>query len=292
MTEHAPKKAVVTAGTGGIGLETALGLARQGWDVTVVARDEARGEAAVARIDEAAGRRAGRFVRADLASLAETRRLGERLAAEGALDLLVNNVGGMWTDRWENPEGIEASIVLNHLSPYVLTEALLDALAAAAPSRVVNVTSSAIAAAQTVFDDAEPPGPHYGLAVTGRAKLAHLAYSMELAGRLEPRGVTVLSADPGAAATENASHMTIDILPPALRPHWEQIRKGVSAPVASAAAGPLAAATDPALEGRTGVVVGPAGTVDGTLSAFVTPELTEAVRIWTAKLMATVGRSS
>lgn len=246
----------------------------------------------MARVDEAAGRRAGRFVRADLSSLAETRRLGERLAGEGGLDLLVNNVGGMWTDRRENPEGIEASIALNHLSPYVLTEELLDALAAAAPSRIVNVTSSAIAAAQTVFDEAEPPGPHYGLAVTGRAKLAHLAYTLELAGRLEPRGVAVLAADPGAAATDNAAQMTIDILPPALRPHWEQIQQGVSAPVAAAATGPLAAATDPALEGRTGLVVGPAGTVDDTLLAFVTPELTESVRTWTAKLMATAGRPS
>ncbi|MFJ8881932.1 SDR family NAD(P)-dependent oxidoreductase [Streptomyces sp. NPDC102402] len=292
MNERTPKRAVVTAATGGIGMETALGLARQGWDVTVVARDEGRGGAAVARIDEAAGRRAGRFVRADLSSLAETRRIGERLAGEGPLDLLVNNVGGMWTDRRESPEGIEASIVLNHLSPRVLTEVLLDALAAAAPSRVVNVTSSAIAAAQTVFDDAEPPGPHYGLAVTGRAKLAHLAYSMELAGRLGPRGVTVLAADPGAAATDNAAQMTIEILPPALRPHWEQIQKGVSAPVASAATGPLAAATDPALEGRTGLVIGPTGTVDDTLLAFVTPELTEAVRAWTAGLMATAAQRS
>ncbi|MFI2779271.1 SDR family NAD(P)-dependent oxidoreductase [Streptomyces sp. ALB3] len=291
MTEHAPR-AVVTAGTGGIGLETALGLARQGWDLTLVARDPGRGEAAVARVDEAAGRRAGRFVGADLSSLAETRRLGERLAGDGGLDLLVNNVGGMWTGRRETSEGVEASIALNHLSPYVLTEALLDSLAAAAPSRVVTVTSSAIAAAQTVFDDAEPPGPHYGLAATGRAKLAHLAYTMELAGRLGPRGVSVLAADPGAAATDNAAQMTIDILPPALRPHWDAILKGVSAPVADAARAPLAAATDPALEGRTGLVVGPDGTVDDTLLAYVTPELTKAVSRWTAELLATAARPS
>ncbi|MFE4213731.1 SDR family NAD(P)-dependent oxidoreductase [Streptomyces sp. NPDC056844] len=291
MTEHAPR-AVVTAGTGGIGLETALGLARRGWDVTLVARDPARGEAAVARVDEAAGRPAGRFVRADLSSLAATRRLGERLAAEGALDLLVNNVGGMWTERWESPEGIEGSIALNHLSPYVLTGTLLDALAAAAPSRVVNVTSSAVNAAQAVFEDAEPPGPHYGLPATGRAKLAHLAHSMELAGRLAPRGISVIAADPGAAATGNAALMTPDILPPAMRPFWEQIQKGVSAPVAAAATGPLAAALDPALEGRTGLVVGPDGTVDDTLLAFVTPEVTEAVRRWTAELMAAAGQAS
>ncbi|MER7923021.1 SDR family NAD(P)-dependent oxidoreductase [Streptomyces sp. NPDC096057] len=280
------KKAVVTGGTGGIGLETAIGLAAEGWDVTVVGRDAARGAAAVARIDEAAGREAGRFVAADLSCLADTVALGRRLADEGPLHLLVNNAGGMWVRRWESPEGIEGSVALNHLSPYVLTEELLGALTAAAPSRIVNVTSAAINAAQPVFDEVEPPGPHYGLAATGRAKLAHLAHTVDLAERLAPSGVSVFAADPGAAATGNAAQMTIDILPPALRPHWEQIRQGVSAPVAAAAKAPLTAATDPGLEGTTGVVIGPTGEADGRLLGFVTPEVTAAVRTWTAKLLA------
>lgn len=144
--------------------------------------------------------------------------LGERLAGEGGLDLLVNNVGGMWTERRESPEGIELSIALNHLSPCILTGALTDALAEAAPSRIVNVTSGAVAAAQGVFDEAEPPGPHYGLAATGRAKLAHLAHTVELAERLRPRGISVFAADPGAAATDNAAQMTVDILPPRCDP--------------------------------------------------------------------------
>ena len=279
MTAQA-KKAVVTGGTRGIG------LANQGWDVTVVARDGARGDAAVARIDEAAGRGAGRFIVADLSSLAETRQLGRRLAAEGALHLLVNNVGGMWVRRWESAEGIEGSVVLNHLSPYVLTEELLGALTAGAPSRIVNVTSAAIASAQPVFDDIEPPGPHYGMAATGRAKLAHLVHTLDLAERLRPSGVSVLAADPGAAATDNAAQMTIDILPPALRPHWEQIRQGVSAPVTAAVKASLTAATAPGLEGSTGLVIGPSGEPDTKLLDFVTPQLADVVRAWTARLLA------
>ncbi|MFC8511843.1 SDR family NAD(P)-dependent oxidoreductase [Streptomyces sp. NPDC057257] len=280
------KKAVVTGGTGGIGLETAVGLAADGWDVTVVGRDGARGDAAVARIDEAARREAGHFVAADLSCLADTGALGRRLAAEGPLHLLVNNVGGMWVRRWESPEGIEGSVALNHLSPYVLTEELLGALTAGAPSRIVNVTSAAINAAQPVFDDIDPPGPHYGLAATGRAKLAHLAHTMDLAERLKPSGVSVFAADPGAAATDNAAGMTIDILPPALRPHWEQIRYGVSAPVSTAAKAPLTAATDPGLEGSTGLVIGPTGEANGRLLGFVTPQVADSVRTWTAKLLA------
>ncbi|WP_416973050.1 SDR family NAD(P)-dependent oxidoreductase [Streptomyces sp. 4F14] len=281
------KKAVVTGGTGGIGLETAVGLAAEGWDVTVVGRDAARGDAAVARIDASAGRAAGRFLAAELSSLARTRALGRRLAAEGPLDLLVNNAGGMWVTRWESPEGVEAGIALNHLSPYVLTEELLDALAAGAPSRIVNVTSSAVEAAQPVYDEMEPPGPYYGLAATGRAKLAHLVHTLDLAERMKPRGVSVFAADPGPADTANAAAMTIDILPPAMRPHWEMIRQAVSGPVPDAARSPLAAATDPALEGSTGVVLDSDGRPDDKLTAPITPELADAVRSWTAGLLAT-----
>ncbi|NBF00192.1 SDR family NAD(P)-dependent oxidoreductase [Nonomuraea sp. KC401] len=282
MSEHV-RKAVVTAGTGGIGMETAAGLAAQGWDVTVVGRDPDRGAAATARLEEAAGRATGRFLRADLSSLSGTRALADRLAAEGPLHLLVNNVGGMWTRRWEGAGGIEASLVLNHLSPYVLTEALLDALNAGAPSRIVNVTSSAIMAAEPVFEEAEPPGPYYGMAATGRAKLAHLVHTMDLAGRLGGQGIQVVAVDPGPAATPNAAQMTIDILPPQMRPLWDQVQEWVTRPVTEAGAAVLAACTGPSH--GAGVVIGPSGAPDDSLLQYLTEDVTQAVRAWTPRLL-------
>ncbi|CAL9640654.1 hypothetical protein SUDANB145_06324 [Streptomyces sp. enrichment culture] len=149
----------------------------------------------------------------------------------------------------------------------------------------MNITSGAIATAQAVFDEMDPPGPHYGMATTGQAKLAHLVHTLDLAERLRGTGVSVPAADPGPAATDNAAQMTIDIIPPALRPHWEQIRQGVTTPVADAARAPPAAACDPQLHGRTGVVIGSAGTPDDALLGFVTPEVTAGVRQWTARLL-------
>ncbi len=72
------------------------------------------------------------------------------------------------------------------------------------------------------------------------------------------------------------------------RPHWEQIRQGVTTPVADAARAPLAAACDPQLDGRTGVVIGSAGMPDDTLLGLVTPEVAAAVRRWTARLLGPV----
>ncbi|MGW2857627.1 SDR family NAD(P)-dependent oxidoreductase, partial [Streptomyces sp. NPDC001215] len=190
--------AVVTAGTAGIGLETALGLAEAGLEVTVVGRDTERGARAVERINATAPLHSARFLAADLASLDAVRALADRIAADGPLTVLVNNVGAMFPDRRDSVDGIEATFAVNHLSPYLLTELLLSELRAAAPSRIVNVTSGAIGVAKRVFDAVEPPGGYYGFHWYGRAKLANLAYTLELAGRLEGTGVSVFAADPGA----------------------------------------------------------------------------------------------
>ncbi len=188
------ERAVVTAGTGGIGLETAKGLARHGFAVTVVGRNAERGTSAIKEIAAVATGAAPRFVTADLASLGQVRALAAHLAAEGPLKVLVNNVGAMFPQRRQTVDGIESSFAVNHLSPYLLTELLLDRLQAAAPSRIVNVTSAAVKAAKRTFDAAEPPGGYYGFHWYGRAKLAHLAYTLHLAERLHGTGVTVFAA--------------------------------------------------------------------------------------------------
>jgi NAD(P)-dependent dehydrogenase (short-subunit alcohol dehydrogenase family) len=276
------QQAVVTAGTRGIGVEVAVELSRRGYAVTVVGRDPDHGEEAVRRIGDA------RFIQADLSVLAEVRALGERLAAEGPVHLLVNNIGGMWSRRWQTADGIEASFALNHLSPTVLTETLIDALRAGGPSRIVDVTSSSITAAlltgTPAYDDVEP-GEYYGMAVSGRAKLAHLAYNQELADRLRGTGISVFAADPGAAATPNAAEMTPEILPPPLRPHWEQIAQGVQRPAAEAARSIVFAATDPSLTGETGLVIDPECTPSDALTGALTPDLMAAARTLTERVL-------
>jgi NAD(P)-dependent dehydrogenase (short-subunit alcohol dehydrogenase family) len=276
------QRALVTGGTRGIGVEVALGLSRAGYSVTVVGRDPEHGRQAAVRIGDA------RFIQADLSALAEVRGLGERLAAEGPLHLLVNNVGGMWPCRWQTADGIEASFALNHLSPLVLTEALIGAILAAHPSRIVDVTSASIQVALLAgtpsYDEVEP-GEYFGMAVSGRAKLAHLAYAMELARRLRGTGVSVFAADPGPAATPNAGEMRPEILPPALREHWDQVHQGVRRPAAEAARSVLFAATDPSLAGQTGLVIDPDCSASAALAATLSPGLTAAVNALTERAL-------
>jgi NAD(P)-dependent dehydrogenase (short-subunit alcohol dehydrogenase family) len=272
-------RAVVTGGTGGIGLETAVGLAEAGYEVTVVGRDADRGARAVARIGTGA-----RFVAADLASLDAVRALAARLAADGPLNLLVNNVGAFFADRQSTPDGVEATFAVNHLSPYLLTELMLDSLRAGAPSRVVNVTSGSVRVAKRHFDAVEPPGGYYGFHWYGRAKLANLAYTLDLAERLRGTGVSVFAADPGGAATgmTDGTMRSPKIVSPGLRLLWPVVRKvferATSGPAALAARSSIFAATDVSLDGRTGLVIGPHARPVAPFRAGADPAVAAAVR--------------
>lgn len=278
------RTAVVTAGTAGIGLETALGLAWAGFEVTVVGRSAERGARAVDRINAAAPSHPAQFLAADLSSLDAVRAAADRIAARGPLTVLVNNVGAMFPDRQDSIDGIEATFAVNHLSPYLLTELLLPALRAGAPSRIVNVTSGAIGVAKRAFDAVEPPGGYYGFHWYGRAKLANLAYTLQLAYRLEHTGVSVFAADPGGAATDMTNGTLRDprIVSPGLRLLWPLVRRkferSTSGPASEAAKPSIFAATDGSLTGRTGVVIGPRAHPVAPFRAATEPRVAEAVR--------------
>ncbi|WP_306278317.1 SDR family NAD(P)-dependent oxidoreductase [Streptomyces malaysiensis] len=185
-----------------------------------------------ARINAVGPATAARFISADLASLSEVRDLADRVVADGALSVLVNNVGAMFDDRRVTPDGIEASFALNHLSRYLLTELLLPALRAGAPSRVVNVTSGSVRIPTGRIDTAEQKGGYYGLHAYGRAKLANLAYTPDMWPCLAP--VTGHHESPSRRGTEPHIRHTTSRRPPA----EEFPRPGASMPITQPQAAP------------------------------------------------------
>src|SRR6476646_6754245 len=99
VEEHMTKTAVVTAGTAGIGLETALGLAAAGFAVTVVGRNPRSGARPIELVNAPGPAHPARFLSADLGSLDDVRALAAAL--EGPVNVLVNNVGAMFPERRE-----------------------------------------------------------------------------------------------------------------------------------------------------------------------------------------------
>lgn len=195
---------VVTGASAGIGKATALGLARMGARVGIVARSRERGEAARAEVmREAAGGAGVELFLADLSIQAEVRRLAAEIRERcPRLHVLVNNAAVYTPKRPLSPDGIELQFAVNHLAPFLLTNLLLDVLARSAPSRVVTVSSEAQRTSPLEWDDLQGERRYRGLRAYATTKLANLLFTRELARRLADTGVTANAVHPGVVGTE------------------------------------------------------------------------------------------
>jgi NAD(P)-dependent dehydrogenase (short-subunit alcohol dehydrogenase family) len=192
------KVCVVTGASGAIGRETVAELARRGATVVMLCHTRERGERA--RDELAAATGAGdrlEVAAADLASQADVRRAaGEVVARHPQLHALVNNAGVILRHREETADGIERTFATNYLGHFLLTQLLLDALQAGAPSRIVNVAS--VTGRYSIdFDDVELRRKYSAMTAGSQSKLALVLFTVELARRLEGTGVCVNAMHPG-----------------------------------------------------------------------------------------------
>jgi retinol dehydrogenase 12 len=190
---------MVTGANSGIGLETAVALARGGAHVLVTARDEARGADAVEQIRARTDTGSVELVPLDLSSLASVRACADDVASRtDRLHVLVNNAGAVFGAREETEDGFEATIGVNHLGPFLLTHLLVPRLAAAGSARVVTVASSAHRHAELDLDDLMwRSRPYRSMVAYGTSKLANVLFARELARHVAHHGITSTSIHPG-----------------------------------------------------------------------------------------------
>lgn len=206
---------VVTGATSGIGFETARGIARQGACVVIVGRNPDKCRGAVESIRQDTGNPNVDFLVADLSAQADIRRVaGEIEARCPRLHVLVNNVGGLFLNGQVSADGIEMTLALNHLGPYLLTRLVLPILRASAPARIVNVSSFAHLGARLDPSDLR----FAGWQGYTRSKLANILFTYEVARRLDGTGVTANALSPGLVAS-NFGLNNRGVLP-LMRPLW------------------------------------------------------------------------
>ena len=119
--------------------------------------------------------------------------------------MLVNNAGLVQSRRAETPDGIELTLAVNHLAPFLLTNLLLDLLRESAPSRIVTVSSEASRGARIDFEDLQSERRYRAFKVYGMTKLANILFTYELAERLEGTGVVANCLHPGGVNTNFAN---------------------------------------------------------------------------------------
>ncbi|MBZ9704650.1 MULTISPECIES: SDR family NAD(P)-dependent oxidoreductase [unclassified Mesorhizobium] len=233
------KTILITGSTDGVGRVVAQRLGAGGARVLVHGRDAARGKATVADIEAAGGK--AEFFAADLASLAEVRRLAEAVREKTArLDILINNAGvgtaGQNAKRQVSADGYELRFAVNYLAGFLLTEGLLPLLKASAPARIVNVASAGQQAID--FSDVMLTHGYSGVRAYCQSKLAQILFTIDLAEQLKGSGVTVNALHP-------ASYMNTTMVRQAGVTPWSSVETGAEAIVNLA--------TSPALEARSGL---------------------------------------
>lgn len=189
--------ALLTGATNGIGAAAAVELASRGWHVLVHGRDPQRGEAVVARAQEAGGD--ATFFRADFANREAVRDLADEVRDHtDRLDALVLNAGIASDPCRLVWDGVEETFAVNQGAPYLLTHELVDLLEQSAPARVVATSSTVHTRGELDFagpEDIDCAGDTDTLDRYARSKLANLAFVMELADRTDD--VTVNAFHPG-----------------------------------------------------------------------------------------------
>jgi NAD(P)-dependent dehydrogenase (short-subunit alcohol dehydrogenase family) len=215
---------LVTGATSGIGFHTARELAARGASVFITGRDQGRGGDAVKAIASAAGHARVAFIQADHSTVGANGRLGEtmteRLGELGLaprLDVLVNNVGGIFATRTVTADGYEATLAVNFLAPVVLTHSVLPLLRFGGSARCVNVTSSLGWLARQVGDsllaDIQSTREYVGIRAHARAKLLTAAWTLAFSRRQAGTGLVAATVNPGMAWTAMTQALTPQVVP-------------------------------------------------------------------------------
>lgn len=207
------RRAIVTGGGSGIGVETVRALASAGAEVTIAVRDPGQGARAAQDVVGTTGSTAVRVARLDLLDL-------DSVAAfvadwDGPLDLLINNAGVMALPQLTlTDHGWETQFATNHLGHFALTVGLHDALAAAPDgARIVSVSSTGHLASPVHFEDIHFAQREYDpWQAYGQSKTANVLLAVEATRRWADEGIVANALMPGGIMTNLQRHVSADVI--------------------------------------------------------------------------------
>lgn len=196
------KNVVITGATSGIGRATALELGRRGANLVLVGRKTGGGNRLVKTIQRDRLDGSVVFLKTDLSVLHEVRKLAESIVERFEhVDVLINNAGARFNRFQQSADGIELTFATNHLSHFMLTFLLQNALHSAPSARVVTVSSGSHFSASPVFESCFRPENYNRKTAYGISKLANVMFAYEFSRKMRGTRVTSNAMDPGGVAT-------------------------------------------------------------------------------------------
>ena len=200
------KRAIVTGGGAGIGLETTRALAFAGASVTIAARRLSAAERVAEELRETT---VNASIEARYLDLSDLRSVNTFATSwEGPLDILVNNAGIMATPELEKtPQGFEIQFGTNFLGHFALALWLHHALASTQGARIVSLSSSGHLFSPVIFDDLNFDFvPYTPFGAYGQSKTANALLAVGVTRRWKDEGILANAVNPGAIATGLQKH--------------------------------------------------------------------------------------
>ncbi len=209
------KLAVITGADGGMGMEITRAVAAAGYKVIMACRDPEIAEEKRQLIMRETGNIALEIVPVNLASLSSTASFANELLQRGeVITLLMNNAGTMETRRCITEDGLERTVSVNYVAPYLLTRKLLPLMGEG--SRIVNMVSCTYAIGKLDFPDfflRGKKGAFWRIPIYSNTKLALTLFTIALSKKVKEKGIIVNAADPGIVSTKIITmHMWFDPL--------------------------------------------------------------------------------
>ena len=196
------KIAIVTGANSGMGLATTIELAKQGFHVVMMCRNEEKGLRALKDSISQSQSSSIELIQGDLGSFESIRNFASAFQSKFEhLDVLINNAGVVTVKRELTSEGHEAQLGVNHLGHFYLTQLLMNELQRATQGRIIVVSSGAHKWGKIDIQDMEMSRGYNVAKGYGRSKLANLLFMQELTSRLEGTKVTINAVHPGAVST-------------------------------------------------------------------------------------------
>ena len=192
------KTCLITGATDGIGKQTALELALQGFNLGLVGRNLEKGASVVSELIHETGNNSIRFHYADLSIMKSVQNLVVQIKRTyETIDVLLNNAGAYFSKLKMTDEGFEKTFALNHLSYFYLTTHLLEIVKHGIPGRIINVASTAHKNTELDFEDIQGINDYKGWPAYGRSKLMNIMFTYECHRRFEDSRVTFNCLHPG-----------------------------------------------------------------------------------------------
>lgn len=209
------KLAIITGADGGMGMEITRAVASAGYKIIMACRDPQVAEIKRQSLIQETGNTAIEILSIDLSSLSSVASFANELLRRGErITLLMNNAGAMETARRITEDGLERTVSVNYVGPFLLTRKLLPLMGEG--SRVVNMVSCTYAIGKLTFPDfflRGKKGAFWRIPIYSNTKLALTLFTIALAEKVKEKGITVNAADPGIVSTKIITmHMWFDPL--------------------------------------------------------------------------------